>query len=1015
MKKKTKIFGLGLSLVMVLTLLSALVPAAVMASPADNEWEEFDVPKEAKSGDWALAPTDVGSESSLKMGPIAKAIDGTLYCYVGPTTILEDTDYTLFKSSDGGREWEYTGDVKDTIVDIACSPDEADVLYYATTTDVYKSDDAADEFSKMISPTLASDVITSLDCALLGDDYVTVIGTADGSGNGYVYLFDEGGRTSANWSDQSVGSYDVYGVAMSPNYSSDKQIVAVVTDGTQTKVTTRKGSGGWNSAIGDAVLEQGDVSGANVEVTAQAAIEFPSDYDSDPDEGNANLFVGITDNSSGSDTGGDVYGFIGIDGADKSVCLDKGVNLDITDIAVTGPFDDAIILAGTTDTDKDNVKRSDDGGGTWYNCKKEPSGDAGKVYLVMADDYEDTAMAWAANGGTNGGVSLQVKDRHWNTIGLINTRIGAINDLAPFGENAYMCTANTPSDGPYSVWKSGSSWDRVFTSTLTDAGGASIDLVQVVPDSDGDSAFLADKDSTNKLWRSTDGGARFIDQTRAPDTSDDIEGFVVVSDSTVFVGGNGKVYKTTNNGQSWSDATLSGAGDVEHLVLSPDYDNDSTVLAGCSSGEVWRSTNAAKTFSELKDPHSDMGTEIWVAFDPDYAENLTMYCVSAEGGVYRYVKDESSEWTRIDAKSGAPDDSGQLEYGASGIVVGSDGALYATDNSDHAGEGVSRCLDPTNSVLSAPYPFFERANDTEEGALAKGLCGLWLGSKDGNNKLWSIYDSKKIYTMVDSLVKPVILAAPADGTDAGRTDQVTLEWEALPGAIKYEVDVSSNAKFRHGMIADGETTKDTSYRVEIPASDTGVPIYWRVRVYEQQPYRSLRSDTWIVTTELVGGQWNPFRTSEGFAGGIAPAPGATVKCGVVAFQWNAADWATGYELMLALNDTFTSPVASVTVPNPAWVSDVELKCDTIYFWRVRAVSDSSKSEWGVGSFLTEPEPEAPAPPAAPPVVNVPEQPAPQVTVPSPIPIAAIWAIIIIGGVLLIAIIILIVVTRRAPR
>jgi hypothetical protein len=312
--------------------------------------------------------------------------------------------------------------------------------------------------------------------------------------------------------------------------------------------------------------------------------------------------------------------------------------------------------------------------------------------------------------------------------------------------------------------------------------------------------------------------------------------------------------------------------------------------------------------------------------------------------------------------------------------------------------------------------FFDEVDDTVEGELTEELCGLWLTS--GSNKLWSIFGDSKIYTLIDTLVIKPTLTAPADGSSSGRTSSVTLQWEAVPDADEYQIYASTLPWFGGVTVLESEwgtSTEDTSYTVQLSDEHRGITVYWLVRVKAQEPYRSLWSNQWTLTTQLVGSQWNPFRTAEGYAGGVAPMPGAEVPCGVVAFQWNAADWATAYELVLALNDTFTSPVASVKVPNPAWVSDVELKCETIYFWRVRAVSDNSQSEWGVGSFLTKGLPAPPAPPAAPPVVNVPPQAPPQVTVPSPIPMAAIWAIVIIGAVLVIAVIVLILVTRRAPR
>ncbi len=59
---------------------------------------------------------------------LTMAIDGTLYCYANPSA----TSYRLFKSADGGGSWSYTGEVEDTIVDIATAPNDASIVYYAT-------------------------------------------------------------------------------------------------------------------------------------------------------------------------------------------------------------------------------------------------------------------------------------------------------------------------------------------------------------------------------------------------------------------------------------------------------------------------------------------------------------------------------------------------------------------------------------------------------------------------------------------------------------------------------------------------------------------------------------------------------------------------------------------------------------------------------------------------------------------------------------------------------------------
>ena len=113
MKKKIyKILGVALSLVMVFSLTAAFVPTSTaVADPDDNLWSEFKVPQQSTGGNWVLAR----AKNTVQIGPIAQAVDGSLYCFVGPTKQLHDTDYTLFKSDadDEGREWYYTGKVED--------------------------------------------------------------------------------------------------------------------------------------------------------------------------------------------------------------------------------------------------------------------------------------------------------------------------------------------------------------------------------------------------------------------------------------------------------------------------------------------------------------------------------------------------------------------------------------------------------------------------------------------------------------------------------------------------------------------------------------------------------------------------------------------------------------------------------------------------------------------------------------------------------------------------------------
>jgi hypothetical protein len=228
------------------------------------------MPLEGEAGGWTLA---YGSD----VQHLAMAIDGTMYAYGGGLT------YTLLKSTDDGYTWSSVGMVTASIVDIATAPNDAGVVYYATASNIYKSMDGGNSFVPLPpnpGGAGANNVaITSIDVVYLSH-YVIAVGTrdADAAQYGGVYILDE---TEAfnSWVDTSAGSYDVYAVAFSPKLVADQQLVAVVSDETDTIVTTRTGSAGWGATVGNTKLDRDNSRIPTPVAVASADIAFPEDYD----------------------------------------------------------------------------------------------------------------------------------------------------------------------------------------------------------------------------------------------------------------------------------------------------------------------------------------------------------------------------------------------------------------------------------------------------------------------------------------------------------------------------------------------------------------------------------------------------------------------------------------------------------------------------------------------------------------------------------------------------------------
>jgi hypothetical protein len=253
MKKKIlKIWGVGLALVLAITLSVGL---AVPVSADVTEWSKgedpFDFPDEGGDGDWfwdALLQNH---------GVIAQAINGDLYVYAEDTGDVGD-EASIFKSEDGGRTWsetDYDDDGNgDAVVAMAPSTIDADVLYVATATEVFKTEDG-DDFEEVGD--FAADTgdanITCMTVGFADDEPHIFVGTDSNPGNVW-HRHDVsfgGGWLSVNIGDyDTVGTLNVYGIAASPDFDNDVLVAAVVAEsaGTESFVATNRGAdaGVWD-------------------------------------------------------------------------------------------------------------------------------------------------------------------------------------------------------------------------------------------------------------------------------------------------------------------------------------------------------------------------------------------------------------------------------------------------------------------------------------------------------------------------------------------------------------------------------------------------------------------------------------------------------------------------------------------------------------------------------------------------------------------------------------------------
>ncbi|MBI4187414.1 MAG: hypothetical protein HY530_07940 [Chloroflexi bacterium] len=947
---KTRLVPGVVCLLSVMTLLAA--PA--QATTDEARWSRVNIPTEGEAGRWVLA-------SGSDIRHLTMAIDGALYASG------DGLSYTLYKSTDGGRTWRHTGNVTADIVAVAASPADAGAVYYATSSHVYRSTNGGASFTSLPPGPGGAGIgnisITSISVARRGGSHVIAAATRDADilEYGGIYTLDEG--ESFAWVDTSLGNYDAYAVAFSPDFASDGQLVAVVTDESDTLVTARVGEGGWGENFDDARLDR-DNSGAPTPLAAVSAdIAFPADYQASID--GSVLFVAI-DTGSGN---GDVYLVTITPVPGSSAATDLNIssayglsNVDAATVAASGSATAARLMAGAASSAQ--VYSSSDGGTSWTRSVKPPTGQA-ETHVLVSADFGTSGRAYAATSGDESAFSYTADGgATWNQTGLIDTSLSTILDVAPSPDyrrdgTLFMLTFG----GEHSLWRSsdgGASWERVFSSALPAV--TSLDRVALSPGYGGGSqaVFVAGASNGNPaVWKSTNDGRYFIPRSAyAAGAPLAIDAWVVADDNTLFIGSydgsSGLVYRTGNSGLFYPAGATAGTSQLYSLALSPDYERDGVMLAGNTAGSVFWSNDRGASFQPLP----SITGSITVAFDRDFSDNDIVYAASdtPDKGIFRLAIGRSGTWENIDSSLPGGGIINQLG-------VSPDGVLYAANSK--AGGGMERSLDPSYSL----GPAFETVTrGLDDGAK---LVGLW----QSGNQLWSMDTANtRLMTFADTLTAPVTLTSPSEQASSLGTvinhavSNISLDWETLAGATSYQWQLDHDTDFSSVPAGFEGTTRASTVR--LPSLEPATTYYWRVRA--AAPVLSPWSARWSFTTSLEAEAVQlELESPPAGAVGVPPKP---------VFQWSAIAGADAYEMLVSADASFASPIIikidSYALPATAWQSDTGLEYSTTYYWKVRARSASSYSAWsGVSAFTTQPAP-APPPLQLPAAESLPPMPQP---------------------------------------
>ncbi|MBI2869546.1 MAG: hypothetical protein HYX96_06965 [Chloroflexi bacterium] len=999
MKRLSKIWGVALVVVMLVSLFAALPATAGTLS-----WSTETIP----------SATNNVIVDGLDIVDLAVAANGTnIYAATG------DTGDMLYKSTDAGKTWTKINvpGAADEVTFVAVAPDDEKILVIVDGSQqmAWVSTNSGSTFSDLsLDDTAAIDTINDLDIsvAVSGVRNIGVVGD-DGDGAG-VFLYFNLGAAAPSWIDaasdatwtapEGVGAGSVMvsfdALKWSPNYASDRVATLVGVDDVDVAsfhiafFSTKK----WNE---DAGFTDYPVQLVTAVATVESvAIALDPGYLGADEASRLGFVASSLLNATPAQIGG----------------LFRVSNTTVKSLSTAAmhsvAYNGADLVAGAFSSN--TVYRSADA------TASSPTITAATLYkrpgldTVGADEM--TIAAWAGSdvvaGHTGDSSAFAVskdKGATFADISLIDTTIDTIEDIyiPDDGSKRYFLS----NDGAVtSLFRyDGTSWARIFT-----VGNDDGYIIRGQKDNPNN-IYIADvgDGSSQNLYYSNNGGeTRWSLRTAGNDFVD----LAVQSADVAYIAVEGgvSVSKTTNAGFTWATAVSTGlaTGEIATLTLV----GTDRLIATSDAGSVAYSTDGNATWTKID---KDLQAGVVQAIASGLASGDYIYAATdvADTAVSRWQIGTSTSWTAITPTAGVLDDAQ-----AFGIAL-RDGVLYVlvTDGDDSE---AWRTLGPT---ASTPAWSVLAKTDVEFSRTPKALTVT-----AGSNKLWAIDADAgdDLYSFLDTLAAAApTLVSPATGFSnpvnpvTGRSVDIAFSWNKPSDKVTdYTIRIYSDAAGTTQVKTLDVASTDSVPVVLIgPFTNAleyvpGQTYYWRVRVKTPalSPFSEMRSFTVQPGSALAS---KP----------LAPANGASGVSTTPSFSWEPVSGTTQYRFVLADNPALTSPIVDTTTSSTAFTAPAALQAGRTYFWAVQAVEPvrgimSTVSTFATAPVVTPAPPTTPAPPIT--VTTVPQptiiitqvpQPTVIITEPAPPPTTApayIWAIIIIGAVLVIAVIVLIVRTRR---
>ena len=833
MKKEiSKIWGLGLAIVLAATLLFSAAPV----SAGELDW-----------GTFTPFPSTTGNvlTTNLSIGDLAVANDGIMYLVTGTTN-------QTYKSTNAGKTWSKLAEqFSANLTFVAVAPENSSVVAVGYSTNVSISTNGGSSWGDLGQPfATSSNMSVMYDLQVSNADgstyYVGVAGQND-AGDADVWWFDSG-ASAPTWHSTKGASGYLSGaaaglaLAFSPNVASDKVMVAVTADTSNVyfqiySLSTKK----WNIPAGFSdypVNIQNDSD--NITDAAGATIALSPDYLGSDDS----LRVGFVGISTTSSTDGGIYRLK--DTTDKMITDDK----NIWSIA----FDGSNLVAGASDSNKvyrsDNPLASEPDFSTTTTLKRP----GGENYVTVAWKGSEVVA------GTSGNMSAFSVSRNngssFNGVSFIRTiggTLGTMQDVDVSADGKQFYLSANDSQG-LSLWRYKASWERVFNKI----GAADKYIVRLAPEN-ADAVYLAmaGTSTSTDIYYSQDAGDTkwFVRSAKYA-----IGDMAVESADVAYaaVQGGNTVSKTTNSGFTWATAKDTGITGSINMIRSLGKDK---VIAATSSGYVGYSADGNTSWDGINTSLSAAGaTQVTAS---GLATNDYVYAATDAAGtkIERWqIGQSGTSWKDLSAPTSS------ALYGAAKVfgIALKDGVLYA----QATGSGNATALGTGTMTFRSISPTTADPSSGDWAKMAKASVGANVTPQSlkvsaGSTILWSVDTvAPKLYVYTDTLgAAGPTLSSPADGTAvamntvSGKANAVALTWARPSKATIYDIKIAQDSGFPNVVksITTGSPTDNPAAVVVGPDTDYSVALspgttyYWRVRVNIAGPVKSPWSATRTFT------------------------------------------------------------------------------------------------------------------------------------------------------------------------